>query len=90
MTLHLGSGFTADTKTIIAVMDIEKASTSRITREYLAAAGKAKRVVSCTAELPKSFVVCLDENLTERVYICGVAAETLKKRLYDISHGIFC
>lgn len=89
MTLHLGNGYTADTKSIIAVMDIEKASTSRITREYLAEAGKAGRVVFCTLDLPKSFVVSLDENLTERVYICGVAAETLKKRINDITHGTF-
>lgn len=89
MTLHLGSGFTADIKNIISVMDIEKASTSRITREYLAEAGKAGRVVFCTLDLPKSFVVSLDENLTERVYICGVSAETLKKRINDVTRGIF-
>lgn len=89
MTLHLGGGFVADTRSIIAIMDIEKASTSRITREYLAEAGKAGRVVSCTFDLPKSFVVSLDENLTERVYICGVAADTLKKRLNDVTIGNF-
>lgn len=81
MILHLGGGHTVYTKNIVAVMDIEKASTSRITREYLAAAGKAGRVVTCSYELPKSFVVSLDSDLTERVYICAVAAETLRKRL---------
>lgn len=80
MTLHLGGGFSVSKKNVVAIMDIEKASTSKITREYLASAGKAGRVVSCTLDLPKSFVVSLDEDLTERVYVCGVAAETLRKR----------
>ena len=84
MFLHLGSGFTVDTKNVVAILDIEKASTSRITREYLAEAGKSGRVVTCSYELPKSFVVSLDEELTERVYICGVAAETLRKRMNDL------
>ncbi len=83
MILHLGSGMTVFKKNIVAIMDIEKASTQRYTREYLAKAGKAGRVVSCTLDLPKSFVVSLDEDLTERVYICGVSAETLRKRVKE-------
>lgn len=83
MILHLGNGFTVYKKNVIAVMDIEKASTSKITREYLAGAGKAGRVVTCSYEMPKSFVVSLDENLTERVYICAVSAQTLRKRLNE-------
>ena len=81
MFLHLGNGYTVATENVVAVMDIEKASTQRYTREYLANAGKAGRVVTCSYELPKSFVVSLDKELTERVYICGISAETLRKRL---------
>ncbi len=81
MYLHLGSGFTVSAKDIVSVMDIEKASTSRITREYLASAGKAKRVISCTDDLPKSFVVSLDKDLTERVYLSGISADILRDRL---------
>lgn len=87
MFLHLGSGYTVPTKNIIAVMDIEKASTSRDTREYLALAGKHKQVVSCTDDLPKSFVISLDDELTEVVYICGISAETLRKRLKELNFG---
>ena len=81
MYLHLGSGFTVSAKDIVSVMDIEKASTSQITREYLASAGKAKRVISCTDDLPKSFVVSLDKDLTERVYLSGISADILRDRL---------
>ena len=81
VVLHLGNGFFVYSKDVVAIMDIEKASTQRYTREYLAAAGKAGRVVTCSYDLPKSFVVSLDKDLTERVYICAVAAQTLIKRL---------
>lgn len=81
MTLHLGGGYSVNTAHVIGVFDIEKASTSRDTREYLARAGRHKHVVSCTDDLPKSFVVSLDRDLTETVYICGTAAETLRQRL---------
>ena len=87
MFLHLGSGFTVPMKNIVAIMDIEKASTSRDTREYLALAGKHKQVVNCTEDLPKSFVVSLDDELTEVVYICGISAETLKKRVNELNFG---
>ncbi len=80
MFIHLGSGVTVKSRDVIAIMDIEKASTSKDTREYLAKAGKHKPVISLTSDLPKSFVVTLDDELTERVYICGISAETLKKR----------
>ena len=83
MLLHLGSGVSVDLRSVVSIMDIEKASTSKITREFLAGAGKAGRVVTCSYDMPKSFVVCLDSDLTERVYICALAAETLKKRLTE-------
>ena len=84
MVLHLGGGVTVPLKNIIAIMDIEKASTSRDTKEYLARAGKHKHVIAVTDDLPKSFVVSIDKNLTETVYICGVAAETLRLRMRKI------
>lgn len=87
MFLHLGNGKTVNAFEIIGIFDIEKASTSRDTREYLARAGKHKRVVPTTNDLPKSFVVALDKDFTETVYICGAAAETLRKRLKTVSRG---
>ena len=41
MFLHLGNGRSVNTENVIAIMDIEKASTSRITRDYLNRAGKS-------------------------------------------------
>ncbi len=76
-------------KNIIAIFDIENTSTSKDSREFLALAGKAKRVVTCSYELPKSFVVTLDEDFTELVYISAISPATLKKRLKNLTEGKF-
>lgn len=86
MNLYLSPGATVPVNEIVAIMDIEKSSTSKDTREYLALAGRHKRVISLSKDLPKSFVVSIDSDLTETVYICGVSAETLRKRLKNLSH----
>lgn len=80
MYLHLGNDFIVNEKDIIGIFDLEKSSVSKYTRDYLSEATKQKRVINCTLELPKSFIVTLDEDLTERVYISQLACSTLKKR----------
>lgn len=89
MFLHLGNDHMVYAKNIIAIFDIENASTSKDTREFLASAGKAKRVITCSYELPKSFVVTLDNDFTELIYISSISPETLKKRLNNITQGKF-
>ena len=80
MYLHLGNDFIVNEKYIIGIFDLEKSSVSKFTRDFLAEATRNKRVVNCTEEMPKSFVVTLDEELTERVYISQLSCATLKKR----------
>lgn len=80
MYLHLGNDYIVNIKEIVGIFDIENTSTSQITKNYLNQASKKKRVVSCTYEMPKSFVICLDKDLTETVYISQLACSTLLKR----------
>ena len=80
MYLHLGNDFIVNERYIVGIFDLEKSSVSAGTREFLANATKQGRVINCTEELPKSFVVTLDEELTERVYISQLNCTTLKKR----------
>ncbi len=87
MFLHLGNDHMVYAKNIIAIFDIENASTSRDSREFLAKAGKAKRVITCSYELPKSFVVTLDKDFTELIYISAISPATLKKRLKNLTEG---
>ena len=87
MFLHLGNGRSVNTENVIAIMDIEKASTSRITRDYLNRAGKSGWVSYCSFDMPKSFVVTLDRDLTERVYISSISPQTLQKRFEEAVLG---
>ena len=91
MFLHIGRDMIVRFDDIVGIFDIETATTSKITREYLNASPK-KKIVSVTDELPKSFVVCgsnhcgglnskkSDKNNT-KVYISQISSATLKKRL---------
>ena len=57
MFLHLGNNYLVNTKDIIGIFDIENTSVSANTKEFLNFAAKNRRVVNCTYEMPKSFVV---------------------------------
>lgn len=93
MFLHLGRNTIVNTKDILGIFDIETASTSKITCEYLKETPQ-KEIISVTDELPKSFIVCgkslnhknKDNNEIE-VYISQISSATLKKRLESKSTG---
>lgn len=86
MYLHLGNEYLIQTKYITGIFDIENTSVSKITKDYLSNAEKNKRVVYCTYEMPKSFVVCFDgEELKETVYISQMSCATLLKRFQKIN-----
>ena len=80
MYLHLGNDFIVNEKDIIGIFDIENSSVSQITKQFLNNASKNARVVNCSYEMPKSFVVCLDKEFTETIYISQLACSTLLKR----------
>ncbi len=80
MYLHLGNDYMVNERDIIGIFDIENSSVSQITKQYLSHTSKNARVISCSYEMPKSFVVCLDKDLTETVYISQLACSTLLKR----------
>lgn len=82
MFIHLGGDVTVNQKDIIGIFDLDTATVSKHTRNYLTAAEKAGDVINVTYELPKSFVVCRDESSKSgrKVYISQLATSTLLKR----------
>jgi hypothetical protein len=94
MFLHIGRDRIVNYNDIIGIFDIETATVSKITREYLSSAPD-KELISVTDELPKSFIVCAQksprrksglkpknqDNTTLKVYISQISSSTLKKRL---------
>ena len=80
MFLHLGNDIVVNDKEIIGVFDIENTSISKHTKDFLAFAEKEKRVVNVSFEMPKSYIVCKNNDGAELVYISQISAETLRKR----------
>lgn len=80
MFLHLGGDTVIQTDTIVGIFDLENASISKHTKKYLAAIQKDHKVINVSMELPKSFIVCFEDN-RETVYISQISVATLIKRL---------
>lgn len=79
MYLHLGGDVIVRKSSVVCVCDMDNTTGSKITRDFLAAAEKAGRVVNAAEDLPKSFVICSDET-GERVYLSQLAPATLLRR----------
>lgn len=80
MYLHLGQETVVRLREVVGIFDMENATISKYTRQFLADAEKGGRVCNVTMELPKSFVVCVDRDGMETVYISQISSATLLKR----------
>ncbi|MGN0468611.1 MAG: extracellular matrix regulator RemB [Acutalibacteraceae bacterium] len=78
MYLHLGQSTVITTDEIVGIFDLDNTTVSKKTRDFLFQAQKEKRVVYVSSELPKSFIVCLDNT----VYISQISCATLIKRIH--------
>lgn len=79
MYLHLGGDTVVRTDNIIGVFDLENSSQSKHTRNYLSKVQKENKVINVSMELPKSFVLCMEDS-GEVIYISQISAATLLKR----------
>lgn len=80
MYLHLGQDTVVRLDEVIGIFDMDTSTISKHTRQFLADAEKGRRVVNVSEELPKSFVVCVDKEGTETVYVSQISSSTLRKR----------
>lgn len=81
MYLHLGQSTVITTKELIGIFDMDNTTVMKSTRDYLTKAEKSGEVVNVSYELPKSFVVCADnDNNSKKVYITQISPSTLLKR----------
>ena len=78
MYLHLGQESIVRTSHILGVFDLDTATVSKHTRDFLKQAEQKGEVINVTSELPKSFIVTVGPH--PAVYISQISASTLKKR----------
>ena len=77
--LHLGQNVVVPTSEILGIFDLDNTTGSKITRDFLKTAEKTGRIINISDDLPKSFVVC-GENENIRVYLSQLSPATLLKR----------
>lgn len=81
MYLHLGQNTMVKVKSIVGVFDLDTSTVKKSTKNYVFNAEKEKRVVNVSAEnLPKSFVVCAEQNEKNKIYVSPISTSTLIKR----------
>lgn len=79
MYLHLGQDTVVKLEDIVGIFDIENATISKHTKNYLAEAQRKGRVVNVSSEIPKSFCVCIQDGQVT-VYVSQISSVTLKRR----------
>ena len=84
MYLHLGNNTIIRRDEIIGIFDLDASTVSYKTRDFLAEAEKNGRIVNVSMELPKSFVVCRENNET-KIYICQLSPVTLIRRASQLN-----
>ena len=82
MYLHIGIDKVIDTGDILGIFDMDNTTVQKSSKDYLSAAEKAGEVEIVCTDLPKSFVVCL-ENGKRKVYITQIASSTILKRMRE-------
>ena len=82
MYLHIGGDHIVRTKDIIGIFNLERTSVSEDTKNFLRSAAAQGHEVSCTEDMPRSFIVTFDRSdLDEKVHISRISSASLEKRL---------
>ena len=81
MYIHLGSNTVVNLKDVIAIIDMDKTTTSKNTRDFLSYAQKNGMIINISEELPKSAVICNYHGIN-KVYISQISPATLYGRYF--------
>ena len=80
MFLHIGSNEIVIINDIVAILDIERTTTSNTTRNYLKSCEEKGIIKTVGDDIPKTFIIVKrDEKQT--VYLSPISSTTLKKRV---------
>ena len=82
MYLHIGNGVNVKKKKIIGIFDMDTATVSHSSREFLSAMEKNKRVSYTEIDIPRSFVLCEGEKKGEyKVHVSKISSVGLNARM---------
>ena len=79
MYLNIGGGFVVRSEDIVAVLDMDNATWSHITRDMLALAEKNGEIINAAEDIPRSFIVCEDSG-NRKIYLSQLSSATIARR----------
>ncbi len=80
MYLHIGQSVVIPMDDILGIFDLDNASYSHKTRDFLKQAEKKGNIINIADDLPKSFLLCQNKNNEIKVYLSQLSSATLLKR----------
>ena len=80
MYLHIGNGKSVNKKDIIGIFDLDTATVSKITKDFINKSQKKGLVTYFDSDLPRAFIL-LDEKGKTRVRLSRISTAGLKVRL---------
>ena len=80
MYLHIGNGNSVKRKNIIGIFDLDTATVSKITKDFIGKRQKDGAVTYLDSDLPRAFIL-LDEDGETKVRLSRISTSGLKIRL---------
>ena len=80
MYLHIGNGKSVRRKDIIGIFDLDTATVSKITKNFINKSQKEGKVSYFDSDLPRAFLL-LDDNGESRIRLSRISTTGLKQRL---------
>lgn len=78
--LHAGNNINIRKKDIVAIFDIDRTSTHKVTRDFLEKSQKSGIIETITDEIPRSFIIT-ERDGVKKVYISQLSPSTLRERI---------
>ena len=82
MYVNIGGDMAVRDRSIIGIFDLDGATLSKKTVEYLRSAEQQGGLITVSEDIPKSFLVTEEYGL-ERVYFTQLSAATIEKRVIN-------
>lgn len=79
MYINIGNNVMIKDDEIVGIFDLDSATVSKRTRDYLNRAEKEKKVINIATDIPKTFVVC-EKKGVKKVFLTQPSSGTLLKR----------
>ena len=80
MYLHIGNGEIVNNQDIIGIFDMDTATVSSVSRQFLSVAEQKKEIWYGDSDIPKSFIVCTDDEKEQKIVFSRISTSSLKLR----------